>query len=164
LEHLPLRAGAVFVRLNVIGVSCPPITSLEGPITMKAISVRVIPVALLLMAMPSFALHKTHHLNGHASIRHASLHGRATARTEHHAKIEAMPSERATEIQTALIKQGYLNGEPSGSWDAQSVAAMQKLQADNGWQTRLTPDSRALIKLGLGPQRDSLAQTSVNQQ
>jgi hypothetical protein len=30
---------------------------------------------------------------------------------------------------------------------------MQKLQEDNGWQTKITPDSRALIKLGLGPQQ-----------
>jgi hypothetical protein len=63
-----------------------------------------------------------------------------------------MPAERAIQIQTSLIKQGYLTGEPTGTWDAQSVAAMQKLQADNGWQTKITPDSRALIKLGLGPQ------------
>ena len=28
---------------------------------------------------------------------------------------------------------------------------MQKYQADNGWQTKLIPDSRAIIKLGLGP-------------
>jgi hypothetical protein len=63
---------------------------------------------------------------------------------------EAMPSERATQIQSALIRQGYLTGEPSGTWDAQTIAAMQKLQSDNGWQSRITPDSRALIKLGLG--------------
>jgi hypothetical protein len=31
---------------------------------------------------------------------------------------------------------------------------MQKLQGANGWQTKITPDSRALIKLGLGPQQD----------
>jgi peptidoglycan hydrolase-like protein with peptidoglycan-binding domain len=62
-----------------------------------------------------------------------------------------MPSERATEIQMALIKQGYLNGEPTGVWDAQTSSAMAKLQGDNGWQTKVTPDSRALIKLGLGP-------------
>jgi hypothetical protein len=59
--------------------------------------------------------------------------------------------ERATEIQTALIKAGYLSGTPSGTWDSQSQAAMEKLQADNGWQTKLVPDSRAIIKLGLGP-------------
>jgi hypothetical protein len=28
---------------------------------------------------------------------------------------------------------------------------MQKYQADHGWQTKLMPDSRALLKLGLGP-------------
>ena len=59
--------------------------------------------------------------------------------------------ERATQIQEALIKAGYLSGTPSGHWDATTEAAMGKLQADNGWQTKLVPDSRALIKLGLGP-------------
>jgi hypothetical protein len=28
---------------------------------------------------------------------------------------------------------------------------MQKFQGDQGWQTKLMPDSRALMKLGLGP-------------
>jgi peptidoglycan hydrolase-like protein with peptidoglycan-binding domain len=60
-------------------------------------------------------------------------------------------SDRAREIQSALIKQNYLSGEPSGQWDSETQSAMQKFQADNGWQTKLTPDSRALIKLGLGP-------------
>ena len=31
-----------------------------------------------------------------------------------------------------------------------------KFQHDNGWQTKLVPDSRALIKLGLGPSHDGL--------
>ncbi len=31
---------------------------------------------------------------------------------------------------------------------------MEKLQADNGWQVKLVPDARALIKLGLGPGND----------
>jgi peptidoglycan hydrolase-like protein with peptidoglycan-binding domain len=62
-----------------------------------------------------------------------------------------MDPERATAIQQALIKSGYLTGEPSGKWDPESIAAMQKLQSDNGWQTKIMPDSRALIKLGLGP-------------
>lgn len=63
--------------------------------------------------------------------------------------------ERATQIQTALIRAGYLTGTPSGTWDAQSQAAMEKLQADNGWQTKIVPDSRAIIKLGLGPNNSS---------
>jgi peptidoglycan hydrolase-like protein with peptidoglycan-binding domain len=63
----------------------------------------------------------------------------------------AIDSERATQIQTALIKNGYMTGTPSGTWDATSEAAMQKFQADNSWQTKFVPDARAIIKLGLGP-------------
>jgi hypothetical protein len=37
---------------------------------------------------------------------------------------------------------------------------MQKFQSDNGWQTKLIPDSRAIIKLGLGPAQDSTQSTS----
>lgn len=64
--------------------------------------------------------------------------------------VSGISPERATEIQTALVKAGYL-GEASGTWDASTQAAMEKLQADNGWQVKLVPDARALIKLGLGP-------------
>jgi hypothetical protein len=59
--------------------------------------------------------------------------------------------DRAREIQTALIREHYLTGTPSGQWDADTETAMQKYQADHGWQTKLTPDSRAIIMLGLGP-------------
>jgi peptidoglycan hydrolase-like protein with peptidoglycan-binding domain len=58
-----------------------------------------------------------------------------------------MDEERTREIQTALIKEHYLSGEPTGIWDQQSKDAMTHYQAANGWQTKLTPDSRALIKL-----------------
>jgi hypothetical protein len=64
---------------------------------------------------------------------------------------QAIDSERVTAIQNALIKAHYLNGEPSAKWDSDTQAAMLKFQADQGWQTKITPDSRALIKLGLGP-------------
>jgi hypothetical protein len=64
--------------------------------------------------------------------------------------------ERTREIQTALIQQHYLSGEASGVWDQSTKEALTKYQADNGWQTKLTPDSRALIKLGLGPDHKGL--------
>jgi peptidoglycan hydrolase-like protein with peptidoglycan-binding domain len=64
---------------------------------------------------------------------------------------QSIDSERATEIQQALIREHYLTGDPSGKWDPSTIAAMQKYQADQGWQTKLMPDSRALKKLGLGP-------------
>jgi len=63
---------------------------------------------------------------------------------------------RVREIQTALIRDHYLDGVPSGKWDAPTKSALQKLQAENGWQTKRIPDSRALIKLGLGPDRAKL--------
>src|SRR5262249_37482865 len=64
---------------------------------------------------------------------------------------QGIKPERAAEIQQALIREKYMTGEPSGIWDARSQAAMEKYQADHGWQTKEIPDSRALIKLGLGP-------------
>jgi hypothetical protein len=55
-----------------------------------------------------------------------------------------------------LIREHYLDGEPTGVWDQKSQKAMEQYQADNGWQTKTIPDSRALIKLGLGPNHDHL--------
>ena len=68
----------------------------------------------------------------------------------------AIDEQRARQIQSALIREHYLDGEPSGQWDQRTKDAMQKLQAANGWQTKTVPDSRALIKLGLGPSKDNL--------
>jgi peptidoglycan hydrolase-like protein with peptidoglycan-binding domain len=68
---------------------------------------------------------------------------------------QAIDSERAMQIQQALIREHYLSGDPSGSWDASSIAAMRKYQSDKGWQTKLMPDSRALKMLGLGPDYSS---------
>jgi hypothetical protein len=118
---------------------------------------------LLLLAAPciSSAAGTTpaHHPTGrntHATLHHVTAKGKHSSLRH---ETGSMPSERATEIQTALIKQGYLTGQPTGTWDAASVAAMQKLQADNGWQSKLTPDARALIKLGLGPNKQTADST-----
>ncbi len=69
---------------------------------------------------------------------------------------QKIDSERTREIQEALIREHYLTGEPTGKWDERSQAAMVRFQAANGWQTKIVPDSRALIKLGLGPKNDHL--------
>lgn len=123
---------------------------------MRALSI-LSTAALLCATAPCFGITHHHSTASHATIKHTSK-----ARKSSHSSIrhEAMESERATEIQQALIKNGYMTGEPSGVWDSQSAAAMQKFQGDNGWQTKITPDSRALIKLGLGPQQDAML-TSV---
>ena len=64
--------------------------------------------------------------------------------------------KRCRAIQEALIREKYLDGEPTGRWDDHSKGAMQKYQQDNGWQTKVVPDSRAIIKLGLGPSNEGL--------
>jgi peptidoglycan hydrolase-like protein with peptidoglycan-binding domain len=75
---------------------------------------------------------------------------------------QSIDTQRATEIQTALVKAHYLNGAPSGVWDSDTRDAMARFQAANGWQTKLTPDSRALIKLGLGPSHAGDLKTGDN--
>jgi peptidoglycan hydrolase-like protein with peptidoglycan-binding domain len=64
---------------------------------------------------------------------------------------QAIAPERVTQIQIALIRERYLSKEADGRWDTATEAAMQKYQADHGWQTKLAPDSRAIKALGLGP-------------
>ena len=69
---------------------------------------------------------------------------------------QAIASERTLQIQEALVNAGYLKTEPSGKMDAATKQALAKLQGDNGWQTKVVPDARALIKLGLGPDHSNL--------
>ena len=76
-----------------------------------------------------------------------------SAKTRGQQKID---SERAQAIQEALIREHYMTGEPTGTWNQASEDAMRKYQADHGWQSKQVPDSRALIKLGLGPSKDHL--------
>jgi len=64
--------------------------------------------------------------------------------------------QRAWEIQEALIREHYLDGEASGVWNDASQKAMERYQAANGWQSKMVPDARALIKLGLGPGHEHL--------
>jgi len=54
------------------------------------------------------------------------------------------------------VREHYLSGEASGTWNQASEEAMRRYQGDHGWQTKTVPDSRALIKLGLGPSKDHL--------
>jgi peptidoglycan hydrolase-like protein with peptidoglycan-binding domain len=115
----------------------------------------------LLATVPAMAsTHKSRHKTTNASSSRSSKSAKMkrTSRKgawKHHGQ-QGIQGERAREIQQALIREHYLDGEPNGEWDARTQAAMQKFQADNGWQTKVLPDSRALIKLGLGPDHSNL--------
>jgi peptidoglycan hydrolase-like protein with peptidoglycan-binding domain len=110
-------------------------------------------LALLLLAAPAFAttqkssVKKTSARSSHFSHLHKATwkrHGQ-----------QQIGGDRAREIQEALIREHYLDGQPTGVWDTRTTAAMRKFQADQGWQSKVIPDSRALIKLGLGPNHEN---------
>jgi hypothetical protein len=88
-----------------------------------------------------------------ASTGSHSSRKKKSVRTRGQQKID---SDRARSIQEALIREHYLTGEATGTWNQASEDAMRKFQADHGWQSKQVPDSRALIKLGLGPSNDHL--------
>lgn len=96
-----------------------------------------------------------HHARAHeTSYKHSRHHGKAARKRVAVLGQQVIDPQRTTEIQQALIQAHYMDGTPSGQWDASTQAAMQKYQSDNGWQSKIMPDSRALIKLGLGPKQD----------
>ena len=117
---------------------------------------RLLGSAILLLTIPGIA--SIHSRRGPTSQRFSS---RRTSKVSKPASQRAIGDDRATEIQTALTHAGYMSGEASGHWDTETEAAMEKYQADNGWQTKLIPDSRAIIKLGLGPNNGASSEPSA---
>jgi peptidoglycan hydrolase-like protein with peptidoglycan-binding domain len=92
---------------------------------------------------PTANVQKTsHHVTHHASKK--TRKGRVRGQ-------KAIDGDRVRQIQEALIREHYLKGEPSGKWDASTQQALHRYQSDQGWQSKTVPDSRALIRLGLGP-------------
>jgi Putative peptidoglycan binding domain len=118
------------------------------------LSIRAGQVVLLLSTLaitPAFAS-RTHRAptSGHARTASSSKKAKRKQVSHVHGQ-RTIDSDRASQIQDALIRQKYLTGSPSGQWDTQTQVAMRQYQSDHGWQTKLMPDSRALISLGLGP-------------
>jgi hypothetical protein len=87
---------------------------------------------------------------GHASSKHHHTARAKRGAWKRHGQ-QSMQSDRVAAIQQALIREKYLEGAPTGKWDDRTQHAMAKYQTDHQWQSKVTPDSRALIKLGLGP-------------
>lgn len=98
---------------------------------------------------------QTHTAQAHAAQTHGTQAAHGTRKGKSRARRprgqQAIAPDRVTEIQQALIRAHYLTGEANGQWDERTKGAMQKYQGDQGWQTKLLPDARALKKLGLGP-------------
>jgi peptidoglycan hydrolase-like protein with peptidoglycan-binding domain len=135
---------------------------MEGNRVLSTKARLVILFSAALVAAPAFATTTTeksstasHKSPSTAHATTASAHSRSARKPKAkshklHGQQVIEPS-RVAEIQKALIREHYLTSEANGNWDATTQAAMQKYQSDQGWQSRLIPDSRALKKLGLGP-------------
>jgi peptidoglycan hydrolase-like protein with peptidoglycan-binding domain len=112
-------------------------------------------IAVVTLTAPAFAVRTnssstaTSHGTRKSGAKSSKARGKAASHKLHGQ--QAIAPERVTEIQQALIRDHYMSGAASGQWDSTTQAAMLKFQQDNGWQTKLLPDSRALMKLGLGP-------------
>lgn len=98
---------------------------------------------------------KSTHTSAHSSTGKSKKSRKSASKGRAHGQ-QKIDSKRTEEIQEALIREHYLDGKPTGVWNDATQQAMQKYQADNNWQSKTTPDARALIKLGLGPDHDHL--------
>jgi len=65
------------------------------------------------------------------------------------ARLHLQP-ERVQEIQQALIREGYLQGDASGQWDSRTHDAMLRYQTEHGFPATGLPEAKPLMKLGLG--------------
>jgi hypothetical protein len=74
-------------------------------------------------------------------------------------RTQAHPTpERYTEIQEALIGRGLLQGPATGRWEADSVAALKQFQTSQKLEPNGKINALSLIRLGLGPKREAVAQ------
>lgn len=90
-----------------------------------------------------------------ASTSAAAAKKPATKKRRHHytrrqPMQKAPTSDRISEIQSALSRNGYYQGDPNGKWDANTIGALQKFQSDHGLDANGKLDARSLQKLGLG--------------
>jgi len=91
-----------------------------------------------------------------ASKSSKSHHGSKKSHKKRPHGQQAIDTERCRKIQEALVSEHYMTSQPTGKWDDATQQAMRRYQADQGWQNKTVPDSRALIRLGLGPDHEHL--------
>lgn len=107
-------------------------------------------LALACVTSPSFVAAAASPTASTTPVHHKTHH---KAKKHHVKKVngqKAPTADRINEIQTALSRDGYYQGEPNGKWDSSTVAAVQKFQSSNGMDANGKLDAPTLQKLGLG--------------
>lgn len=94
----------------------------------------------------------------HHRGRHSSYAAPAAPRTPPRAQI---PEERVSEIQQALKKTGFYQGEITGTYDTSTREAMSSYQRANGLKETGMPTAQALMKLGLTKKTSPAGDTSA---
>ena len=87
----------------------------------------------------------------------AKSHGKSKKNSRRTKGQQAPTSDRISEIQQALAKDGSFSGEPTGKWDDSTVAAMKKFQEAHGLTPSGKLDAHTLQQLGLGSQITGVA-------
>jgi peptidoglycan hydrolase-like protein with peptidoglycan-binding domain len=104
------------------------------------LSLALMAILFAFAAGPAAAQSTTHHK------KKSSSHHRS--RREPFQK--APTNQRISEIQSALSRSGYYQGDANGKWDSNTVAALQKFQSENNLNPSGKLDATSLQKLGLG--------------
>lgn len=103
---------------------------------------------------------KTSNTHATSRVRATSLKSPRKTRTKRQPRKrgqQAPTTDRISEIQTALAKDGSYTGEPTGKWDSSTVDAMRKFQAAQGLNPSGKLDAVTLQKLGLGSKISGVA-------
>jgi len=88
--------------------------------------------------------------SGHRQYSNSRYHRvRTLSGQQRLARLHLEP-ERVDEIQRALIREGFLQGDPTGQWDAHTRDAMLRFQTMHGFPATGLPEAKSLMKLGLG--------------
>ena len=88
------------------------------------------------------------------TTKKAALAGKRSIAARTPSPPAAPGSDRLREVQQALLDRGYLASAPSGQWDATSINALKRFEADQKVRVDGKIDSKMLIALGLGPKYD----------
>jgi len=95
------------------------------------------------------------HSTGAATQKAAAIHkkGKRTRTLTGRQRLARLHLEpdRVQEIQQALVREGYLQGDANGRWDDRTRAAMLRYQTDHNFSITGLPDAKSIMKLGLGP-------------
>jgi peptidoglycan hydrolase-like protein with peptidoglycan-binding domain len=94
-----------------------------------------------------------------SSVRSGSSRtvGKTSRRSRRQPGQKAPTSDRVSEIQAALAKDGSFSGMPNGKWDDETTQAMRRFQAAHGLNPSGKLDAPSLQKLGLGSQTAGVA-------